>query len=40
LRALGWEIVDVWWSDLKRPDEVIEDLLAVIDRQRKIRTGS
>ncbi len=40
LRALGWEIVDVWWSDLKRPDEVIEDLLAVINRQRKMRTGS
>ena len=23
LRELGWEIVDVWWSDLRQPDRVI-----------------
>ena len=40
LRRLGWEIADVWWSDLHRPNEVLADLLALIDRQRKLRSGS
>jgi hypothetical protein len=26
LRQLGWEIVDVWWSDLRHPDRVINEL--------------
>ena len=26
LRQLGWEIVDVWWSDLKAPDRVFAEL--------------
>ncbi len=26
LRQLGWEIVDVWWSDLRHPDRVISEL--------------
>lgn len=26
LRQLGWEIVDVWWSDLHQPDRVIAEL--------------
>jgi very-short-patch-repair endonuclease len=26
LRQLGWEIVDVWWSDLRQPDRVIAEL--------------
>jgi hypothetical protein len=26
LRRLGWEIVDVWWSDLRQPDRVIAEL--------------
>lgn len=26
LRQLGWEIVDVWWSDLAHPDRVIAEL--------------
>ena len=26
LRQLGWEIVDVWWSDLRHPDRVIAEL--------------
>ncbi len=24
VRRIGWEIVDVWWSDLKRMDDVVE----------------
>jgi hypothetical protein len=26
LRQLGWEIVDVWWSDLRHPDRVVSEL--------------
>ena len=26
LRQLGWEIVDVWWSDLRHPDRVVAEL--------------
>jgi hypothetical protein len=26
LRQLGWEIVDVWWSDLHQPERVIAEL--------------
>ncbi len=26
LRQLGWEVVDVWWSDLHHPDRVIAEL--------------
>jgi len=33
LRKLGWEIVDVWWTDLHRIDEVLEELLIVLERQ-------
>ncbi len=37
LRALGWEIVEVWWSDLDRLDEVVTDLhIAVRRAQRHI----
>ena len=37
LRVLGWEIVDVWWSDLNRMAEVVADVqLAIsIARARK-----
>ncbi|CAB4860579.1 unannotated protein [freshwater metagenome] len=40
LRALGWEIADVWWNDLHRRAEVVADLVTLIERQRKMRTGS
>ena len=30
LRQLGWEIVDVWWSDLQHPDRVIAELLYLL----------
>lgn len=33
LRLLGWELVEVWWSDLHRLDEVMEELLLLIERR-------
>jgi hypothetical protein len=30
LRQLGWEIVDVWWSDLRQPARVISELLYLL----------
>ena len=33
LRVLGWELVEVWWSDLERIDEVLEELRYVIGRR-------
>lgn len=29
VRRLGWEIVDVWWSDLRRLDDVLATIVAV-----------
>jgi hypothetical protein len=26
LRALGWEIVEVWWRDLRHPGPVIAEV--------------
>jgi very-short-patch-repair endonuclease len=26
LRLLGWEIVDVWWSDLQHPDRILAEV--------------
>lgn len=34
LRELGWEIVEVWWTDLDRIDEVARDLVVVVGRRR------
>ena len=34
LRVLGWEIVDVWWSDLNRMNEVLVDVRLAIDIAR------
>jgi len=33
LRLLGWEIVDVWWSDLRRIDDVVAEVQFLIDRR-------
>ena len=34
VRRLGWEIVDLWWSDLDRMDDILATLRVVIaDRQ-------
>lgn len=33
LRLLGWELVEVWWSDVQRIDEVAEELDFLIRRR-------
>ena len=32
LRRLGWDIIELWWSDLDRMDEVLADIRLGIDR--------
>ncbi|HEY4332299.1 MAG TPA: hypothetical protein VGM78_07010 [Ilumatobacteraceae bacterium] len=34
LRQLGWEIIEVWWRDLHRMDDVLNDIRAVLGRIR------
>lgn len=34
LRQLGWEVVDVWWSDLRHPERVIAELTYVLRSRR------
>jgi hypothetical protein len=36
LRRLGWDIVELWWSDLKRMDDAVVDVLGAFDRQRRL----
>ena len=31
LRLLGWELVEVWWTDLGRMDELAAELMMLID---------
>jgi hypothetical protein len=33
VRRMGWEIVEVWWWDLERPDEILAEVAAARDRQ-------
>ena len=33
LRVLGWEIVDVWWTDLHSMDEVVGEIHFLIDQR-------
>ncbi len=35
LRQLGWEIVEVWWSDLDDLDGVVAELGLLVDRRRR-----
>jgi restriction endonuclease-like protein len=35
LRRLGWEIIDVWWSDLDRIDDVLATIRVVIAEHRR-----
>lgn len=35
LRQLGWDIVEVWWSDLERVDEVVADVRLALERARQ-----
>ena len=39
LRLLGWEIVDVWWTDLDRMDEIVAELRFLVD-QRAVHASS
>jgi hypothetical protein len=34
LRQLGWEVVDVWWSDLRQPDRVVSELTYLLASRR------
>jgi hypothetical protein len=36
LRELGWDIVEVWYADLERFDDVLADVLIAIDRQQRL----
>ena len=31
---LGWEIIDLWWSDLDRFDDVLATLAVIISERR------
>jgi hypothetical protein len=33
LRLLGWELVEVWWDDLRRVDEITEEVIFLIDQR-------
>lgn len=34
LKRLGWEIIELWWADLRRPGEVLLDVEAAIAARR------
>jgi hypothetical protein len=40
LRTAGWDIVDVWWWDLSRPDDVTNDVLVALGRQRRLQRSA
>ncbi len=35
LRRLGWSIVEVWWWDLQRPGEIVDEVLAQFEMSQK-----
>jgi hypothetical protein len=35
VRRMGWDIVEVWWSDLARPDEMAAEVSDAIRRQQR-----
>ena len=37
LRRLGWDIVEMWWSDLERMDEALADVRLALSRARKLQ---
>ncbi len=37
LRRMGWDIVDLWWSDLDRIDDVVTDIREAIERSRLLQ---
>jgi len=36
LRAVDWELVMVWWDDLRRIDRVMRDVVVAVERQRRV----
>lgn len=38
LRRLGWEIIELWWSDLGKIDAIVADILEARERARKLRS--
>lgn len=40
LRLIGWELVELWWSDLDRIDDVVAEVGFLIDAQRGKLPGS
>jgi hypothetical protein len=43
LRKLGWDIIELWYADLDRPDEVLADIVDAVarsDAQRRSTAGS
>jgi very-short-patch-repair endonuclease len=40
LRQLGWEIVDVWWSDLRNPDRVVMEVVYLLRARTNRRPES
>ena len=36
LRRLGWEIVELWWSDLNHPERVLADIVGAVERARRL----
>jgi len=39
LRRLGWEIIELWYADLGRPDEVLADITDAVARHRREQAG-
>ncbi len=37
LRKLGWDIVEIWWSDLERMDDALADIRFALARARKLQ---
>jgi hypothetical protein len=37
VRQRGWDIVELWWSDLSRMDAVVADIRVAIERARLIQ---
>jgi very-short-patch-repair endonuclease len=37
LRLLGWELVELWWTDLTRIDEVVKEVEYLIDQRTSPR---
>lgn len=38
LRRLGWEIVELWWTDLNRMEDVVDDFRRALERQRRLKS--